>query len=61
MHAAISSVAFRGIDTIPLQVQVYIANGLRAIAIVGLADKAFAGSRERVSAALGSIGLALPP
>ena len=32
-----------------------------AIAIVGLADKAVAESRERVRAALASIGLALPP
>lgn len=31
------------------------------IAIVGLADKAVAESRERVRAALSSIGLALPP
>ena len=61
MHAAISTVAFRGIDTIPIEVQVHIANGLPAMAIVGLADKAVAESCERVRAALGSIGLALPP
>jgi magnesium chelatase family protein len=61
MHAAISTVAFRGIDTIPVEVQVHIANGLPAMAIVGLADNAVAESRERVRAALGSIGLALPP
>ena len=51
MHAAISTVAFRGIDTIPVEVQVHIANGLPAMAIVGLADKAVAESRERVRAA----------
>ena len=39
----------------------HIANGLPAIAVVGLADKAVAESRERVRAALSSIGLALPP
>ena len=61
MHAAITTVAFRGIETIPVEVQVHIANGLPAMAIVGLADKAVAESRERVRAALGSIGLALPP
>ena len=61
MHAAISTVAFRGIDTIPVEVQVHIANGSPAMAIVGLADNAVAESRERVRAALGSIGLALPP
>ena len=61
MHALIQRVAFRGIDTIPVNVQVHIANGLPAIAVVGLADKAVAESRERVRAALSSIGLALPP
>ena len=60
MHALIQSVAFRGIDTIPVNVQVHFANGLPAIAVVGLADKAVAESRERVRAALSSIGLALP-
>ena len=61
MHANIKTVAFRGIDTIPVEVQIHVANGLPAMAIVGLADKAVAESRERVRAALASIGLALPP
>ncbi|MGC6454183.1 MAG: YifB family Mg chelatase-like AAA ATPase [Candidatus Puniceispirillaceae bacterium] len=61
MHASIRTVAFRGIDTIPVEVQVHLTNGLPAMAIVGLADKAVAESRERVRAALASIGLALPP
>lgn len=60
MHALIQTVAFRGIDTIPLNVQVHIANGVLVIAVVGLADKTIAKSRERVRAAL-SIGLAMPP
>ena len=61
MHALVQTIAFRGIDTIPVEVEVHIANGLPTIAIVGLADKAVAESRERVRAALSSIGLALPP
>ena len=61
MHASIKTVSFRGFDTIPVEVQVHVANGLPAMAIVGLADKAVAESRERVRAALASIGLALPP
>jgi len=61
MHASIRTVAFRGIDTIPVDVQVHVANGLPSMAIVGLADKAVAESKERVRAALASIGLALPP
>jgi magnesium chelatase family protein len=42
-------------------VQIHIAIGLPAMAIIGLADQAVAESRERVRAALASIGLALPP
>ena len=42
MHALVQTIAFRGIDTIPVDVQVHIANGLPTIAIVGLADKAIA-------------------
>jgi len=61
MHASFRTVAFRGIDTIPVDVQVHVANGLPSMAIVGLADKAVAESKERVRAALASIGLALPP
>jgi len=60
MHARISTVAFRGIDTIDVEVQVHLTNGLPAMAIVGLADKAVAESKERVRAALSSLGLALP-
>ena len=45
-----------GIDTIPVEVQVHLTNGLPAMAIVGLADKAVAESRERVRAALASMG-----
>ena len=61
MHAKIHTIAFWGIETIAVTVQIHIANGLPAMAIVGLADKAVAESRERVRAALASIGLALPP
>ena len=61
MHANIQTVAFRGIDTIAVDVQIHIANGLPAMAIVGLADKSVAESKERVRAALTSIGLSLPP
>jgi len=61
MTARIRTVAFQGIDVMPVDVQVQIANGLPAFTVVGLADKAVGESRERVRAALGAIGLALPP
>ena len=49
MHALIQTVAFRGIDTTPINVQVHIANVLPAIAVVGLANKAVAEPRESVA------------
>jgi magnesium chelatase family protein len=60
MVAHINTVAFSGIDVLPIEVQVAISGGLPTFAIVGLPDKAVAESRERVRAALSAIGLALP-
>ncbi len=60
MVAHINTVAFLGIDVLPIEVQVAISGGLPTFAIVGLPDKAVAESRERVRAALSAIGLALP-
>lgn len=58
MH--IASLTFNGIDIIDVNVQVQISPGIPAFTIVGLADKTIAESKERVKAALSSIGLALP-
>ena len=60
MQARIKTIALNGIETINIDVQVHISNGMPAMAIVGLADKAVAESKERVRAALTSLGLALP-
>ncbi len=57
----ITTFAFRGIDVIPVEVQVQITGGLPNLLIVGLPDKAVGESRERVRAAIHAIGLALPP
>jgi len=57
----IASVAFHGIEVLGVDVQVQTAAGLPAFAVVGLPDKAVGESRERVRAALASLGLALPP
>ena len=59
--AQVRTVAFQGIDVLPVEVQVQIGPGLPAFTIVGLPDKAVAESRERVRAALGAVGLSLPP
>ncbi|MDB5362391.1 MAG: family ATPase [Rhodospirillales bacterium] len=61
MVARIHTVAFQGIDVLPIEVQVQIVAGLPSFVVVGLPDKAVAESRERVRAALTAIGLALPP
>jgi len=61
MVARVATVAFQGIDTLDIDVQVQMAGGLPAFTIVGLPDKAVAESRERVRSALGAMGLALPP
>ncbi len=61
MFARIFTVALHGIEARQVDVQVSISAGLPSFTIVGLADKAVAESRERVRAALGAIGLGLPP
>lgn len=60
MVARCRTVAFQGIDVMPVDVQVQLSNGLPAFAVVGLADKAVGESRERVRGALGALGLSLP-
>ncbi len=60
MLACTHSVAFNGIDVLKISIEVQISSGLPSFTIVGLADKAIAESRERVRAALHSMGLALP-
>ena len=61
MVAIVPTVAFLGLEARPVEVQVQLAAGLPAFILVGLPDKAVGESRERVRAALGAIGLALPP
>ncbi len=61
MVSRVRTVAFQGIEAVPVDVQVMIAPGKFNIHIVGLADKAVAESRERVQAALHASGLSLPP
>lgn len=60
MISRVSTVAFHGIEAVPVDVQVMIAPGKMNIHIVGLPDKAVAESRERVQAALHASGLSMP-
>ncbi|MGD9664223.1 MAG: YifB family Mg chelatase-like AAA ATPase [Novosphingobium sp.] len=61
MVALVSTVAYLGLEARSVEVQCQVAAGLPRFAIVGLPDKAVGESRERVQAALASMGLALPP
>ena len=55
------TVAFNGLQTIDIEVQVQLSAGMPTFTIVGLPDKAVAESRERIRAALFSLGIKLPP
>jgi magnesium chelatase family protein len=61
MVSHVTTVAFQGIEAVPVDVQVQLAPGGTHFAIVGLPDKAVAESRERVQCALHASGLSLPP
>jgi magnesium chelatase family protein len=60
MVSRVSTVAFQGVEALPVDVQVMIAPGKVGMQIVGLPDKAVAESRERVQAALHASGLSMP-
>ena len=60
MVSHVTTVAFQGIEAVPVDVQVQIAPGLNYFGIVGLPDKAVNESRDRVKAALHATGLSLP-
>lgn len=61
MVAHVATLAFQGLEARPVEVQVQVAAGSFGFQIVGLPDKAVRESRDRVQAALGAMGLALPP
>src|SRR4029453_5738083 len=60
MVSRVSTVAFEGIEARAVDVQVQVAPGLPAFAIVGLPDKAVSEARERVRPALLASGVAPP-
>ncbi len=61
MVARVNTVAFQGIEAVPVDVQIMVSPGKMNMHIVGLPDKAVAESRERVQAALHASGLSMPP
>lgn len=57
MASRAATVAFQGIEAVTVDVQAQFLSGIVQFNVVGLGDKAVAESRERVRAALHSIGL----
>jgi magnesium chelatase family protein len=60
MVATVKTFAFLGIDAIQVNVQVKISSGNSIFSIVGLGDKAITESKERIRAAINSVGLSFP-
>lgn len=60
MLARVNTIAFNGLNTLDVDLQLQISSGLPAFNIVGLPDKTVAESKERVRAALNTIGVDLP-
>ena len=54
------TVAFEGVEARLVEVQCALSEGMPGFAVVGLPDKAVSEARERVRAALGALGIALP-
>ena len=60
MLSRINTVAFNGMQTLDVELQVQISAGMPSFTIVGLPDKAVAESKERIRAAFTSLGIKLP-
>src|SRR5574344_651312 len=60
MLSRVNTIAFNGLETLDVDLQLQISSGLPSFSIVGLPDKTIAESKERVRAALNSLGVELP-
>lgn len=60
MLAHVKTIAFNGLNTLDVDLQLQITSGMPMFAIVGLPDKTIAESKERVRAALSTMGVELP-
>jgi len=61
MLSRVHAAALRGVDALPVEVEVHVGPGEERIVVVGLPDAAVRESVERVSTALTSSGYRLPP
>lgn len=61
MVSSVHSITFAGLAAQTIEVQAQLSPGVPRFTLVGLPDKAVSEARERVRAALQSMGLSLPP
>jgi magnesium chelatase family protein len=60
MVAKIKTFCFSGVNVVDVEAEVKISSGMPVFSIVGLGDKAVSESKERIRAAISSIGLEIP-
>ena len=59
-QCAINSATLRGVEALPVVVEVVVSGGLPGMAIVGMPDTAVQDARERVRAAIRAAGFTMP-
>lgn len=59
-QCSVTSAAVRGVDVIPVTVEVVVSGGLPGISVVGMPDAAIQEARERVRAAIRAAGFQVP-
>lgn len=59
-QCVVQAATLRGVDAVPVDVEVVVTNGIPGFSIVGMADASVQESRERVKAALRSCGFTMP-
>lgn len=57
---AVLGATLRGVEAVPVSVEVSVANGIPTFAIVGMPDTAIQEARERIRAALRACGFSMP-
>lgn len=60
-QCAVWSATLRGVEAVPVIVEVVVSGGIPGIAIVGMPDTAVQEARERVRAAVRAAGFSMPP
>lgn len=59
-QCSVTSATLRGVEAVPVAVEVVVSGGLPGMAIVGMADTAVHEARERVRAAIRAAGFSMP-